>query len=317
MLFRSGWSLPSLPRPSWRNLKHIALLAGGAVLSSSLLGLVWKDPDKAAIETLTVTPASLAPKPHRPITLLVIGIDADRIGDSVNHAAPAGPASADALLLVRVNPKGPLQVLNLPVEMAVKLPGNPNPVSLGSVYQEGGVALTAGVVREVVGLGPSSPERFAVIPRATLRMIVDRVGGLELSPPQVMRYKDKSQKFSIDLQSGLQRLDGGQVEQMVRFRDRDQGDAGRRIDHQLVESGLRDRLKEQEQLAQLPELLRTLQNQVETNLTAREALSLLAAGLDDRRPIAFSRLALKPATKEHGTLRQLDAPKHQPLWNEP
>jgi LCP family protein required for cell wall assembly len=247
----------------------------------------------------------------------VIGLDGDRIGDAVNHAAPAGAPEANALVLVRVNPKGPLQVLNLPVELAVRVPGSSEPVGLGSLYGRGGVALTAAVVRELVGLEPPRPDRYLVVPRSALRRIVDQVGGLELSPPQVMRYQDKAQKYRIDLQSGLQRLNGSQVEQLVRFRDPDLGDSGRRIDHQLVEAGLRQRFGHPQQVAQLPELLRDLQGQVETNLTARESLSLLAAGLDDQRPIQFTRLSLKPASKEHGTLRQLDIPTDQPIWKAP
>jgi LCP family protein required for cell wall assembly len=208
-------------------------------------------------------------------------------------------------------------VLNLPVELAVRIPGSSEPVGLGSLYQRGGVALTADVVRELVGLEPPRPDRYLVLPRSALRRIVDRVGGLELSPPQVMRYQDKAQKYKIDLQSGLQRLSGSQVEQLVRFRDPGLGDSGRRIDHQLVETGLRERFRQPEQVSQLPDLLRDLQGQVETNLSARESLSLLSAGLDDQRPIQFTRLLLKPANKDFGGLRQLDVPPGKGLWKAP
>ena len=289
----------------------------GALLGSMVLGLVWREPDRAGSDSLETTPATLAEKPRRPITVLVIGLDGERIGDAVNNAAPAGPPEADALLLVRVNPKGPLQVLNLPVELAVRIPGSSEPVGLGSLYQRGGVALTADVVRELVGLEPPRPDRYLVLPRSALRRIVDRVGGLELSPPQVMRYQDKAQKYKIDLQSGLQRLNGSQVEQLVRFRDPGLGDSGRRIDHQLVETGLRERFRQPEQVSQLPDLLRDLQGQVETNLSARESLSLLSAGLDDQRPIQFTRLSLKPANKDFGGLRQLDVAPGKALWKAP
>jgi LCP family protein required for cell wall assembly len=308
---------PRLPRPKKENLVTGGLFLMGALLGSMVLGLVWREPDRAGSDSLEITPATLAEKPRRPITVLVIGLDGERIGDAVNHAAPAGPPEADALLLVRVNPKGPLQVLNLPVELAVRIPGSSEPVGLGSLYQRGGVALTADVVRELVGLEPPRPDRYLVLPRSALRRIVDRVGGLELSPPQVMRYQDKAQKYKIDLQSGLQRLNGSQVEQLVRFRDPGLGDSGRRIDHQLVETGLRERFRQPEQVSQLPDLLRDLQGKVETNLSARESLSLLSAGLDDQRPIQFTRLALKPANKDFGGLRQLDVAPGKALWKAP
>ncbi|MCX5957294.1 MAG: LCP family protein [Cyanobacteria bacterium] len=311
------WRWPALPRPTKGNLVTGGFLVLGALAGSLLLGLVWREPDRAGSDSPEISPSTLAEKPRRPITVLVIGLDSERIGDAVNHAAPAGPPGADALLLVRVNPKGPLQVLNLPVELAVRIPGSAAPVGLGALYQRGGVALTADVVRELVGLEPPRPDRYLVLPRSALRRIVDRVGGLELSPPQVMRYQDKAQKYKIDLQSGLQRLNGSQVEQLVRFRDPGLGDSGRRIDHQLVETGLRERFRRPEQVSQLPDLLRDLQGQVETNLSARESLSLLAAGLDDQRPIQFTRLPLKPANKDFGGLRQLDVPPDKALWKTP
>ncbi|MFM7267707.1 MAG: LCP family protein [Cyanobium sp.] len=269
----------------------------GALLGGSLLALVWREPDPGGFANDLSSPAALAEKPSRAITVLVIGLDAESLGEGANQAAPPGRANADALMLVRVNSKGPLQVLNLPIEAAVNLPGSPHPVALGSVYREGGVALTAEVARELAGLEPPRPDRYLVVPRAALRRIVDAVGGLELSPPQVMHYRDKTQKYSIDLQSGLQRLDGRQVEQLVRFRDKGLGESGRRRDHQQVQSGLRDRFRRPDQLLLLPDLLRSLQGQVETNLSARESLSLLAAGLDDQRPIQFTSLPLRPPPK--------------------
>jgi LCP family protein required for cell wall assembly len=264
-----------------------------------------------------VTPATLADKPRRPVTVLIIGIDADRIGEATNKAAPAGPANADALLLVRVQPKGPLQVLNLPTELAVRLPGQKQPVGLGSLYRRGGVALTADAVRELTGLQPPSPDRYVVLPRAALRQLVNGIGGLEIDPPRTMRYQDKSQKLKIDLQGGLQQLGGAGVEQLVRYRDRQLGEADRRNNQQRFVVALRDRLRETEPLTVLPGVLRDLEGQVETNLTPLEALSLLAAGLDDQRPIAFASLPLDPAKPAHGKLRQLSSKAPSVLWPEP
>jgi len=55
--------------------------------------------------------------------VLVVGIDANQLGESSNQAAPLGRANADALLLLRVSAEEPLQVLQLPSEIAVQLPG--------------------------------------------------------------------------------------------------------------------------------------------------------------------------------------------------
>ncbi|MEB3170846.1 MAG: LCP family protein [Synechococcaceae cyanobacterium] len=313
---RRGW-LRRPPLPSRRGLALAGSAAVGLIGAGWLLGLVWPLKDRSAPPRQEITAATLAEKPRRPITVLVVGIDADRIGDPVNGAAPRGPANSDALLLVRVNPKGPLQVLNLPPELAVNLPGRKQPVALGTLYRAGGVALVAEAVRELVGLEPPKPDRYLVLSRGGLRDLVNGLGGLELSPPRKMKYEDKSLNYRIDLLPGLQRMGGAQVEQMVRFRDRWLGEAGRRSNHQVVQTALRERLGKPEQLAALPSLLASLQDKVDTNLGSRETLSLLAAALDDRRPVEFSSLPLDPAKPGHGKLRQLPKDLVRPFWKEP
>jgi polyisoprenyl-teichoic acid--peptidoglycan teichoic acid transferase len=296
----------------------MAGLASLAALGTlTLLSAIWPRYDRSEEPRSEITAASLADKPRRAVTVLVIGTDADRLGATSNGAAPPGLANSDALLLLRVNPKGPLQVLNLPPELAVMLPGESKPQRLGDLYHRGGVALTADAVRELVGLEPPRPDRYLVLPRGALRKLVDSLGGLELNPPRTMRYQDKAQKYKIDLQSGLQRLDGGQVEQMLRFRDKWLGEAGRRTNHQLVETALRQQLGRPEQLGRLADLLRSLEGKVETNLSEGESLSLLAAGLDDKRPAQFTTLPLAPEKKEHGGLRQIDREASRPLWKAP
>jgi LCP family protein required for cell wall assembly len=295
----------------------VASSLAGVVGASWLLGLLWPLKDRSALPREEITAASLAEKPRRPITLLVIGLDSNRLGDPLNAAAPKGPANSDALLLVRVNPRGPLQVLNLPRELAVNLPGRKQPVALGSLYRIGGVALVADAVRELVGLDEPKPDRYLVLSRGGLRDLVNGLGGLEISPPRKMAYEDKAQNYRINLLPGLQRMGGVQVEQMLRFRDRWLGEPDRRANHQVVELALRERLAKPEQLAALPSLLAALQGKVDTNLDAREALSLLAAALEDSQPVAFASLPLDPPKPSNGTLRQLPRDLPQPFWRQP
>ena len=303
--------------PTSPELLAAAIACGGALAAFLLLSLLWPERDRAYKAPPEVTPATLAEKPQRPVTVLVIGLDADRLDAAAKAAAPPGPPNADALLLVRVQPRGPLQVLNLPTELAVRLPGEKAPVALGSLYRRGGVALTADAVRELTGLHPPSPDRYVLLSRGALRQLINGIGGIEVNPPRMMRYQDKAQKLKIDLQGGLQRFGGAQVEQLVRFRDPDLGPADRRSNQQVFVVALRERLGQNEPLTALPGLLNTLQDKVETNLSVREALSLLAAGLDDQRPIAFASLPLDPARPSHGPLRQLSRNAPNPVWPEP
>ena len=316
------WPSIRLPWIDWRSphlrrdLLMLAVGLIGAVATTTLIGLIWRDQDRGSVEK-QLTAATLAEKPRRAVTVLVIGSDADSISDTTNNAAPSGPPNADALMLVRVNPEGPLQVLNIPIDLAVLLPGETEPRPLGQLYEMGGVALLSDTVAELIGLDRPGPDRYMVLPRGALRAVVGELGGLEVKPPRTMRYEDKAQKLSIDLQSGLQRLDGEQVEGMARFRDKWLGESGRRSNHQLLVTSLRERLGQPELLGRLPVLIDVLEKKVDTNLTARESLSLLAAGLDDDRPIQFGTLPLTPAKPEQAPLRQLDPEAKGKLWKAP
>ena len=252
---------PDQPRPQRRTRQRAALrlLAAGLGLASSLalLGVIWPESDRAVREQGPPNAADLAERPSRPISVLLIGTDADQ----------QGPANSDALLLVQVNPEGPLQLLSLPVETAVQLPGDPKPVALGSLFKRGGPALVAGAAAQLVGLPKGQPDRYLVLPRSALRALVDGIGRVELSPDRSMRYTDKTQNYKIQLEGGLQVMDGKQVEQLLRFRDELNGEERRRDRQQMaVESVLRQ-MSQRQQIQQLPGLLSMLQSEVDTNLT--------------------------------------------------
>ena len=56
-----------------------------------------------------------------------------------------------------------------------------------------------------------------------LRKLVDLIGGVEFDVPTDMKYDDSEQNLHIDLKAGLQKLDGSQAEQVVRFRHNNDG----------------------------------------------------------------------------------------------
>ncbi|MCP9915905.1 LCP family protein [Cyanobium sp. ATX 6F1] len=307
---------PKGPHRPWRLAGQLLVGVAGLVIGGGVLGLVWPPADPAALDQARDS-AALSPLPDRPITVLVIGTDADRLGATTNGAAPPGTPNSDALFLVRVDPKGPVQVLVLPTELAVKLPGQQQSLPLGAVYRRGGVALTADVAAELVGLGKGQPDRYLLLSRGGLRQLVDALGSLELSPDRLMRYEDKAQKYTIDLQAGLQQLNGVQVEQLVRFREPAGGEAARRTRQQQVISGLQQQLAQPTHLARLPDLVRQLRSGVETNLSEAEVLSLLAATLGQSKPIRFASLPLEPPAEPAQALRQLKREATLPLWPSP
>lgn len=300
-------------------LRRWGWIALGALGGATVLDWIWPTPDPAVLPPEPLNPRNLAAPVGRPITVLVIGSDAERIQPGSNGAAPLGPANSDALLLLRVAADTPVQLLALPTELAVQLPGRKTPQALGSLYREGGVALTADAIKELVGLRGTEPDRYLVLPRGALRQLVDSLGTIEVSPDRTMSYTDKRLKYRIQLQGGLQQLNGSQVEQLLRYRDEPGAQAlagpGRRRRQQQVASSLLLQMGRPERVATLPQLLQQLKGTVDTNLTQAEALSLVATALSAPPPIRFSQLPLLAAKGRQQPLRQLDpATPADSLW---
>ena len=327
--------------PRWRRLHavwRLALACSGLAAALTLLGLFWPPVDRSQQPQQLRTPADLAKPPNRPITVLVVGLDSDSIAaaptstparnaparhtaardapvrDAAVAATARAPANADALLLVRVDPQAPLQVLSVPPSLAVQLPGQRRPQALGSLYRLGGVALLAGALSDYLALERGQPERYLVLSRGGLRALVDGLGSVEVHPSRAMRYEDRSQKLTIDLQAGLQRLSGLQSEHLLRYRDPQRPAASRQENQIDLLRGLVLELSQPQQLGRLPELVKTLQPQVLTNLSTGEILSLLAVGLSRSQQARFQGLPLAPEAPGHGGLHQLAADTPTPPW---
>ena len=206
-----------------------------------------------------------------------------------------------------------------PIEAAIKLPGETQPVALGSLYRRGGAALVSSVTAELMGLPKGQPDRYLVVPRLALRQLVDGLGQVEIAPERAMLYADKSQKLQIDLQPGLQLLDGAELEQLLRFREADGSEEGRRQRLKASLPALLLQMGQPRQLPQLADLLRSLQDKVETNLSPNEALSLVAAALQAGSTPRFHSLPLLPPLSPpkagaKPALRQLAGPVGQSDW---
>ena len=178
------------------------------------------------------------------MTVLVVGIDADQLGEPSNQAAPLGRANADALMLFRISADEPLQVLQIPSELAVQLPGNGPPTSLSSLWQSGGVALLSDAIQDIVGSTQQLPQRYVVMPRMALRTVVNGLGDLDLILNQIYQRNDKSQGYSINLQAGRQRLNGEKAEQFARYRQTPLDNANRRTRQQSLILALVEQLRD-------------------------------------------------------------------------
>ncbi|ABB26337.1 cell envelope-related transcriptional attenuator [Synechococcus sp. CC9902] len=298
-----------------RTVLRLGAIALGVGATGWLLSVLWPEPDRAAKEASTKSEAmtNLAPFPSAPVMVLVVGIDANQLGESSNQAAPLGRANADALLLLRVSAEEPLQVLQLPSEIAVQLPGSDSPTSLSSLWQRGGVALLNDAIQDILGSTQQVPQRYVVMPRSALRSLVDGLGDVDLVLDQTYQHNDQSQGYSINLQAGRQRLNGEKAEQFARYRPTPLDNANRRNRQQDLILALVDQVKDSSVISTLPLLVSRLDDELDTNLSRREQLSLAAALIASPLPVRITQVPLAERM-DNQILRQVKPDQTLPLW---
>jgi len=79
---------------------------------------------------------------------------------------------------------------------------------------------TLKAVNEITGLDIKS---YILVDTEALTKLVDVIGGVEFNVPIDMDYDDDSQNLHIHFNAGIQKLNGEQVEELVRFRHNNDG----------------------------------------------------------------------------------------------
>lgn len=110
-------------------------------------------------------------------------------------------------------------------------------------------------------------DNYITVEIDAFRKIVDAIGGVEVDVPQRMKYSDNSQGLYIDLQPGIQPLDGAAAEGLVRFRKGyAEGDTGRIKTQQIFLKAFAKKLLSPENIPNLPKIIPTLFQHVKTDI---------------------------------------------------
>jgi len=135
------------------------------------------------------------------------------------------------------------------------------------------------LVKQVEDLIDVKIDYYLVVDNKLVREVVDVLGGVEINVPFRMKYDDIEQNLHINLQPGLQVLDGAKAEQFIRYRHNNDmtvgyasGDIGRTKAQQDFIRAFIKELLSPSNIIKLPELIKTVLNNTDTNITVREAL---------------------------------------------
>lgn len=141
-----------------------------------------------------------------PFTVLLLGVSED-----------ISSKLSDTIIVASYNPKTQkATLLSIPRDTFIGI--NKNKANsydkINALYQKN-PEKTLNAVNKITGL---NIKYYAVISNNALVEVVDTIGGVEFDVPIDMNYDDSSQKLSIHLKKGMQKLNGEQAEGLVRFR---------------------------------------------------------------------------------------------------
>jgi LCP family protein required for cell wall assembly len=164
-----------------------------------------------------------------------------------------------------------VDVVSIPRDTYYERDGYSDPgfYKINSVLETDGETAVAEAVSDILGGVPI--HFYEIISDDGVAKIVDAMGGVEIDVPVDMHYADPEQDLYIDINAGLQTLDGAHAVQYLRFRSGyATGDLGR-VDAQ--QAFLKEAFKQSIGFG-FPKVAKTAISELETNMTSNMAVRI-------------------------------------------
>ena len=203
-----------------------------------------------------------------PFTILLMGIDSTDEVLSKNAIA-----NGDTLILVTFNPKTlNATMISIPRDSYVPIACWPSKDENKITHAAGyGTDCMMNTIEEYFDV---NIDYYAKINFKGLVKLVDAVGGVDVEVPRKLCTDDSSRGGQICIQEGKQHLNG--EEALVFARNRKQlaeGDFGRAKHQQEIVVQLVNKMKDITEVSKFMEILNTVSNSIDTNLTTKQILS--------------------------------------------
>jgi len=250
-------SSPPAPRsglPKWLKITTIALLV---VANLVALAVVWAIQTGNSLFSDAATDEDvvqfLDPSTGGELMFMVVGSDSRARLDDLDNFGQAGGARGDVVMLVRVDSSGSAQMLSIPRDLRVEIPGH-GTNKINAAYAFGGPSLMVETIKTNLNV---SVNHYVEIDFVGFQAIIDEVGGIEVSFP----YPARDAKPGLDVRAGDQILNGEQALAFARSRryeeqqngswvSVDANDIGRTQRQQTVMKALVSRLKSPSSIAE-------------------------------------------------------------------
>lgn len=257
------------------------ILISVAILGVLAAGLFWYTGLNGAGSS-AITPSddlidSSNHGPSKRVSVLLIG--ADQRLDQIKY-------NTDSLILASVDPETQrICLLSIPRDTRVAIPGH-GYVKINSVVVLTDLPTLQKIVEELTGEEISG---YVQTNFQGFKKVIDTLGGITIDVEKDMYYETGDVEDGyINLHKGVQRLDGAKALQYARFRHDALADISRTARQQVVLKAVAKEMFQLGTLPKLPFLIPQLMQAVQTNLSAKDILSLakVAIGFQSSNVIA-------------------------------
>ena len=205
-----------------------------------------------------------------------------------------GSRRSDTILFITVDiDDRNIKILSLPRDTRVRIPGH-GMQKLNHAFAYGGQDLLKATVEKYLG---EPILYYVIVDYKSFPAVVDSFGGVEIDVEKRMRYVDRAGHLDINIQPGLQTMDGETALHYVRFRKDAMGDIGRVHRQQKFLKALLKRAYTPSILIRIPEITSNTMKFIKTDMSPTLALQLASFMKKElkRENIYFSTLHGQPA----------------------
>ena len=209
--------------------------------------------------------------------LLNSGTRIDDVVTFVIGAVDEDETRTDALMVATMDTnKKTVNIMNIPRDTMCNNSASGASRKINAAYAIGGIEQTKTEIERLMGF---KPDYYVIVNFEGIAAIVDAIGGVDYEVPFRMEYDDPSQNLHIDLDAGMQHLDGEQVVEFLRWRHNndysvqyENGDEGRVENQQAFLKELANQVLKLSNVTKIPKIAEAVFNNVKTDLTAGNLL---------------------------------------------
>jgi LCP family protein required for cell wall assembly len=260
----------------------VGTIAGNFYQRSSLVRALFQNftdrPQNVFIAIKNLDPfAGFTPDQNFPanqqhtLNILVLGCDSDYY-DNKPVAIKGTPGRSDAIMMAHLDfDKKTLQVLSIPRDTAVPIPGYRGFHKVNAAHSYGGNDLSTTTIRQDFGI---NADYTVSLDFDSFQKVVDAVHGVDLTVDKQLDYDDNWGNLHIHLKPGYQHLNGYHAMGFVRIRHTDDDLHRTERQHEFIEA-LRKKVMSPSNFWALPDVMNAITDDIKANMTQKQMLSLV------------------------------------------